>query len=106
MSGLRVKVKFELISIGNPLSPVEEVFEVEIATHAYLSYKHHLFVVAMRSGVAYALDITGVQFGPGWPLLKEWSAYRAERVLRVLGCWPLGTQRRLGEFGRKRWWMR
>ena len=42
-------------------------------------WEHFLYKIRLKNGEEWALDITGCQFGPAWPLLEPWGA----RLARV-----------------------
>ena len=37
-------------------------------------WEHFLYKIRLKNGEEWALDITGCQFGPDWPLVEPWSA--------------------------------
>lgn len=91
MGYLAAHVQF-LLSPGIPGSPVAEVEETQVVVHDLEenAWEHWMFRVRMTNGDAWALDPTGKQFGPHWPLLLREPRYRSMHVKRVLSTWPLG----------------
>ena len=59
-------------------SPVVKIEEVTFATEVPPDKKgwwHCIFRLTLEDGKEYALDLTGIQFGPDWPLLMDWWEY-------------------------------
>jgi hypothetical protein len=50
---------------------VTQIEEIEIETHPMNDeiWDHFVHLIYLKNGDKYVLDLTGVQFGPEWPLL-------------------------------------
>ena len=54
---------------------------------------HYVHRIRLASGEDYILDLTGVQFGPQWGLIRRAKKYyRLYHVASVMGTSPVGTE--------------
>jgi hypothetical protein len=63
---------------------VRNISEVKFFPEDYYWYRHCVFEIELQSGVSYIFDLTGVQFGPEWPLLSLRHVYEDSDSISIL----------------------
>ncbi|KAF2654975.1 hypothetical protein K491DRAFT_716618 [Lophiostoma macrostomum CBS 122681] len=75
---------------------VEKIEEMEIKTHSMRNetWDHVVHAIHLKTGDKYVLELTGVQFGPDWPLLQSHEEY-CKRAAEIKSLNKLGTNQQL-----------
>ena len=69
-----------------------QIEEMEIETHPMNDeiWDHFVHLIHLKDCDKYVLDLTGVQFGPEWPLLQKYEEY-CKTVAEIKSLSKLGT---------------
>ena len=77
---------------GAKVTSIEEVKFDTVTQGDGQNWEHCIFVVNTDDNRIFALDITGVQFGPDVPLVKDWWPYYKKLVQGIRYVKPLHSR--------------